>query len=238
MKTEARPAFRLYSWLWSSLDWVYPPRCGGCGGRGARWCTSCQQVARRLTPPLCETCGIPISKGARCARCVASLPAYHRLRSWAAFAGPVRNALHRLKYHRDIGLGESLSRCLAELLASSGWQVDTVVPVPLSRQRQAERGYNQAAFLALPLALARGLRYSPGSLAKIRDTASQVKLSLEQRKVNTQGAFQADPRLVVGKRILLIDDVATSGATLDACAAALLEANALQVYCLTLARAV
>jgi ComF family protein len=113
-----------------------------------------------------------------------------------------------------------------------------VTPVPLSVARQAERGYNQASLLARPLALAASLPFQPQALRKIRETPSQVGLTVEQRRGNVRDAFQANPGMVSKKIVLVIDDVTTSGATFEACSWALFEAGARKVYGLTLARAV
>jgi ComF family protein len=153
------------------------------------------------------------------------------------FQGPVRNALHKLKYRRDIALGDKLAEHLCVLYKAQGWSIGLVVPVPLGIARYKERGYNQAALIALPFSLANGLLYEPLALERTRETQSQVGLSLSERKMNVKDAFSAKSRIVSGKDVLLIDDVATSSATLDACAAALRKAGAVQVFCLTLARA-
>ncbi|MDH5507737.1 MAG: ComF family protein [Anaerolineae bacterium] len=125
---------------------------------------------------------------------------------------------------------------MANLLGTLNWDIDLVVPVPLSKGRLRERGYNQAAALARPLAWAWGLCYSDAALRKIRETSSQVSLSLDQRKANVVGAFSANPRIALNRNILVVDDVMTTGATLDACAAALKQAGAQYIYGLTLAR--
>ncbi len=223
--------------MWNSLDWLFPPRCGGCGKNGSRWCSECQQATRRVLPPVCSRCGQPQAREGLCPKCRRSAPHFQALRSWGLFEGPLRNALHRLKYRRDIALGEALARHLIEMLEGLAWEIDMVVPVPLGLARQAERGYNQAALLAKPLALGCNLDYNPGSLLKIRNTPSQVGLSFDQRWANVAGSFEAIPNQVAGKNLLVVDDVATSGATLNACAVALLAAGASQVYALTLARA-
>jgi len=173
-----------------------------------------------------------------CKSCREAPPSFTALRSWASFEGPVRAAIHSLKYRRDVALGETLARHLIDALFKSNWCIDLVVPVPLGVARQAQRGYNQAALLAKPVALALGLRYRPQALAKRRETRSQVGLTLVERFVNVTGAFQANPSIVSGKNVLVIDDVATSGATLDSCSLALLEGGAERVFALTLARAI
>jgi ComF family protein len=163
-------------------------------------------------------------------------PAFTALRSWAFFSNPLRQAIHRLKYRRDLALGELLSRPLIELFESLDWQVDIVVPVPLSVARLTERGYNQSALLAKPISDAKGISYKPNALKRIRETRSQVDLSLEERWKNVDGAFGAIPRIVAGKNILLVDDVTTSGATINACSHALITVGAKSIYALTLAR--
>ena len=168
--------------------------------------------------------------------CLTHPPSYLGLRSWAVYKDPIRKAIHRLKYKKDISLGAVFSSYLICLLEAQCWNIHAVVPVPLSIARQRERGYNQSALLAKPLALAKGLSYQPGLLKRTKETKSQVSLSLEERIKNVEGAFQADEECVRGKNILLIDDVTTSGATIDACSIALLQAGATCVYGLTLAR--
>jgi ComF family protein len=131
-----------------------------------------------------------------------------------------------------------LARPLIDMFADLGWEVDMVAPVPIGIARGSQRGYNQASLLAWPLALAHEIQYRPKALSKIRETRSQVGLTFDERYNNVNGAFQANPMLVKGKIILVIDDVATSGATMHTCSEALLSAGAKQVFGLTLARAV
>ena len=158
-------------------------------------------------------------------------------RSWAIFEGPVREALHGVKYRRDVALAEALTCHMVPFVHNLEWHLDIVVPVPLSRERKKERGYNQAALLAKPLAWGLGLKYCHGALARQRDTRSQVGLNVDQRRQNLQGAFTASKSTFAGKAVLVVDDVATSGSTLDACADALWLAGAEKVYGVTLARA-
>jgi len=151
--------------------------------------------------------------------------------------GPLRDAIHALKYKRDIGLGEELALHLIELFKKQNWQIDMVAPVPLGKERLEERGYNQSHYIALPIALSCGLAYKPDAIKRIRNTSSQVGLNIKERLQNVQGAFWGNTKRLKGKSILLIDDVTTTGATIQACAQACLQAQAVNVYGLTVARA-
>jgi len=115
--------------------------------------------------------------------------------------------------------------------------VDLVVPVPLGKERTKERGYNQVGLVAMPLALINHWRYSPRALVRTRETRSQVGLSIAERRENVSGAFLGNPALILRSNVLLLDDVATTGATLSSCSAALMDAGANSVYALTIARA-
>jgi competence protein ComFC len=172
-----------------------------------------------------------------CPACQQDPPPYVALRSWVAFEGPIRPALHRLKYRRNIALGEALAHSVSIYASSLNWPVDTVVAVPLGRKRMQERGYNQVALVARPLVTLAGWEYRPGALARSRETRSQVGLNAAERQENMRDAFHSDPRIVSGRTILLMDDVATTGATLTACSRALLASGAKAVYALTIARA-
>ncbi len=142
-----------------------------------------------------------------------------------------------MKYRRNIGLGEALASQMADFLRSLQWDVDMIVPVPLGQKRFKERGYNQVALVAQPLAYRVDLVYSPQALRKSRDTRSQVGLNVSQRRENVQNAYQADAEIVKLKSILLMDDVTTTGSTISSCAEALINAGARDVYAITIARA-
>jgi ComF family protein len=160
------------------------------------------------------------------------------MRSWAVFDSPVQNALHTLKYRRNIaGFGDALALQMADFVRSLPWKSDAIVPMPLSRKRLQERGYNQVALVARPLAYELGLAYSPNALTKTRETRSQVGLNRFERRENVSQAYRADPSVVRRKSILLMDDVATTGSTISASTEALLSAGAQEVYALTIARA-
>lgn len=160
------------------------------------------------------------------------------VRSLASFDGPLRNAIHRLKYDRDQPLAQALGETLANYWSVLNLPAVLVVPVPLSRERQADRGYNQAELIAEMFAGAAGLPTARGGLRRRRDTPSQVGLSAVERWENVRDAFEARAEQVAGRRIILVDDVFTTGATLEASARALLLAGVLEVYGLTVARPV
>jgi len=233
-----RPAFRFYQLAWSGLDWLYPPRCGGCNQAYSRWCSSCQRQVQLIRAPLCECCGKMTSAPGICPECQHSPPPFTALRSWAVYQGPLRNAILLLKYAGDLSLGEILARPLLEMLQTLHWGIDLVIPVPISLARKRMRGYNQASMLALPIALGSGVAYRPQGLMKVREAPSQVGLTAAQRRRNVQAAFQAQGKIVAGKTVLVVDDITTSGATMEACSNELLRAGACRVFGLTLARTV
>jgi ComF family protein len=207
------------------LDLLFPPRCVGCGRRGAWLCDPCLAAVPRAPAPV-------TALGAEAGAGIAS----------HAFAGALRVAIHRLKYKHSRHLARRLAGLLAAdfpLLAAAGCPApDLIVPVPLHPFRERQRGYNQSQLLAVALGGARRLEVSSSALTRLRDTPSQTQLSRTARARNVRDAFAADPRLVAGRHVLLIDDVTTTGATLAECARALRVAGATSVYALTVARAV
>ena len=235
--TSSHWSYPLYRLAWSGLDWLFPPRCGGCGKAGSRWCDECQEKVPALAGNLCEKCGLPVNRQSLCNRCRTEPPPFRALRAWAVFDFPIRQALHKLKYRRDMGLGDALAVPLADFTKSLDWPLELVVPVPLGRKRLQERGYNQVALIARPLSLALGLDYRPAALKRKRETLSQVGLSAAERRENMHNAFSADASAVRGKTVLVMDDVSTTGSTLSSCAEALLQSGAKDVFALTVARA-
>lgn len=231
-----QPVYRVYKFVWTGLDWIFPPICGGCGRTGKRWCPECQENTQLIESPICQICGQSTGNSKICIRCRTVMPKYKKMRSWAYYEGSVRNAIIRLKYRGDMSMADILSRPLIDNLEREKWDIELVVPVPMGLSRKAERGYNQAALLALPIALSLGLEYSPRALVKIKDVPTQVGLSLENRYENVAGAFKGHDKHVTGKGVLIVDDVITSGATMNACTRALLQAGAERVYGMTLAR--
>lgn len=238
---KQRPAYFLYRFLWNALDWVFPPRCAGCDRFGERWCSTCASTLIPLPQPVCMRCGMPIPTvpGAMkiCGECEQLPPAYAALRSVCLYKDHARKAVHKLKYGRDIGIGDSLSVHMIALVQELVWPIQLVTCVPLSRIRRRERGYNQAAALARPVALGLHLPFLPLLLRKKREIPSQVGLSHTERRRNVEDAFETGGTEQIGKNILLVDDVTTTGSTMNACARALMDAGARQVFGLTFARA-
>lgn len=200
-------------------------------------CSECQRSLQRIKSPICTRCGLPLNnEDTVCNDCRDFSFAVDGIRAYAQYAGPIRNAIHQLKYRRDIALAETLASFLVDLYCETGWQVDLVTPVPLGVVRRKERGYNQAAMIAYPFSLAVQVSYSSRALRRVRETASQVDLGFAQRLENVKEAFRADPQKVAGRKVLVIDDVTTTGATLNACAEALKNAGATTVYGFVVAR--
>jgi len=228
----------FYSDFWQILDWVYPPVCASCGEPGYRICPPCSEKIKFLSGDLCEICGCSMRKSSKkvCETCREIKPPFDGFRSLAHYEGVIRECVHALKYENNQSLGDTFSNWLAALIIKQAWQLDVVIPVPLSNQRLRERGYNQSSLLAKPLAGRLDLKYDPFAIKRIRHTPSQVGLSAEERRQNVIGAFQAEECLVSGKRVLLVDDVMTTGATMTACSQAVRDAGAQCVYCVTFAR--
>ncbi len=190
-----------------------------------------------MTPPTCPRCGDALPDDGHCRRCRSSPLRIDGIRSVYFFDGPAREAIHRLKYDGLTALAAPLAEAMADAWRESPWPADAVVPVPLHGRRQGERGFNQSALLAREFARQTGLPFDEAVVTRQRPTRPQVELDATARKENVRGAFATTGRTLEGKAVLLIDDVCTTGATLEACAAALYEAGARQVYALTLARA-
>jgi ComF family protein len=228
------------------LDLLFPPRCASCGARGAPLCAACVATIRAPEWDECARCYRPLPRRAGaepaglCAICQADTSAHlSGLRVAARYEGVVRQAIRQLKYHQQRRLAEPLGDLLADVCATLAPQIDLIVPVPLHPSRQRQRGYNQAELLARQCAARLGLPVRPNVLHRIRATPPQVGLGAAARVANVAGAFAASaaaPAALAGRRLLLVDDVCTSGATLTSAADALLAAGAVSVWGLAVAR--
>jgi competence protein ComFC len=222
--------------FWKVIDWLYPPSCCSCWKIGKLVCDDCFSSIQTPDVNTCKLCGESLKKPGVCLRCRTNPPHFHSLRSLGYFTGSLRDAVHSLKYQRNLGLGEFFSIPLAQVIQRERWQIDLITAVPLNKKRRKERGYNQAEILARPVAKKMGISYSSNLIQRIKHTNSQVGLSLQERQNNVVNAFLAVPALVKSKNVLIIDDVATTGSTMDACAKALMDAGTKNVFALTLAK--
>jgi len=141
-----------------------------------------------------------------------------------------------LKYQNDVGVARVLASYLLKVIQAENWDIDLVVPIPLSKRKQEQRGYNQAERLAKPVAEALKKPITTEGLSRIRENASQVDLNVQSRRENVRGVFEAEPAVVKGKKILLIDDVFTTGATLESASQALRDAKSGLVYAVTVGK--
>jgi ComF family protein len=218
------------------LDVLVPRRCGLCGAFGDFLCAACAAVLPRADGPRCRTCAAPLGPGTVCRAC-AALPEQPLTTLTAAcrFAGDARRLVHRLKYESLSALAEPMGALMAACPLPRP-APDVIVPVPLHRARVRQRGFNQAELLARAVGRAHGIAVAPRALVRVRATPSQVRQAgAARRAANVAGAFacRAD---VSGRVVLLVDDVATTGATLRACAATLRAAGAGAVHALVFAR--
>lgn len=218
------------------LDLLLPPRCGGCRRIGAWLCDACRSKIRRLEEPLCRRCGAEVASARAECGCRARLKSLTRVRSAVAYEGPIEHAVHRFKYEGWRRLARPLAQLIAERLAVEGVAARWVVAVPLHRSRQSSRGFNQSELLGRELQKLLALRSPPGVLVRTRATPPQVGRDRKSRFENVAGAFTWKGRSLGGEAVLLVDDVATTGATLDACASALREAGSGPVTGVSVAR--
>jgi ComF family protein len=190
----------------------------------------------KLEPPYCQRCGKRLTEGHYYSACAQQLANIDGIRSPFLYQGLACEAIQQFKYRRLKALAEPLGQLLANYLCSHPLPVDTLAAVPLHPKRLRERGFNQSFLLAKQVEQFTGLPIIEDSLVRLRNTSSQVKMSGEQRYANVRGAFDCKDGRFQERHVLLIDDVCTSGATLDTCASALKEAGAISVWGLTLTR--
>ena len=234
------------------IDIIYPPRCHICGRflsadedrpPSHHLCNNCLADLTPITHPICTVCGFPFpaSKGQDhlCENCLRKQPWYDFLRSPYLYSGPLMEAIQRFKYNSGTQLTSSLSALFSSFARE--WIPNPrdflTIPVPLHRRRLRERGFNQSLLLAKALSSSLGTQLDYLSFMRRRYTRAQTGLGKEERRKNVKDAFSVIyPNLIEGKKIILVDDVFTTGYTLNECAKALKKSGAIAVICLTLAR--
>ena len=202
--------------------------CFLCRGEAADiLCAQCDADLPRLKGALCPRCALASPNGAVCGRCLTQAPRYDATIAALAYGFPADVLVQALKFHGELALAPLLGDLLSTCIAGNS-QADCIVPVPLSSGRLRTRGYNHALEIARHVARATGKRLSAGLCERQRDTPPQIGLPLAERAKNVRGAFHC-PQLVGGARIAVLDDVMTTGATLDEIAATLKKAGAARV---------
>ncbi|MGB9082149.1 MAG: ComF family protein [Desulfuromonadaceae bacterium] len=229
------------------LDVLLPPICHIChsfipDAVPPHICPDCRERLPRVASPLCPICGIPFVGAGddhRCGACLAHPPRFDTARAHFLYEGAIRDLIHSFKYNQRTHLRYPLA--LLALEGVDGFLADQapqlIVPVPLHRSRLRQRGFNQAVLLGRVLSRQLSLAMLPDTLVRTRPTEPQVDLSAAERRLNVKGAFSVPrPDRVEGKRILLLDDVMTTGSTMNECAKELKKAGAGMVIAVTIAR--
>jgi ComF family protein len=232
------------------IDILFPPLCHGCKSfipkaGELHLCRDCLEGSPPIVSPCCTVCGLPfLTEGGidhSCGGCITEPPAFAAARAAVLFDGPVRDLIHRFKYDKRVQHSRPLAfltaRHLKEFAVASA--ADFLVPVPLHVKRVRQRGFNQAVLLGEILAGQWRLPLSRRNLRRIRWTEPQINLTAAERKGNVRGAFAVDdPAAVRDRRIILVDDVYTTGSTVAECARTLKKAGAEAVFVVTVARAI
>jgi len=219
-----------------ALDFLFPRWCVGCGKEGGFICHSCRQSLPRIMSPLCPQCGKPQPSGILCSNCVGWQAETDGIRSPFRFDMVIRQAIHQLKYHNLRALALPLAKLLKDYITTNPIPGEVLVPVPLHKRKLRERGYNQSYLLARELGKLIRLPVVDDCLIRQRHTPPQARTStVDERRSNVVNAFTCRNHSLQDKQVLLIDDVTTSGATLDTCASALKAIGASSVWGLVLA---
>jgi ComF family protein len=232
------------------IDLAFPPSCMTCSaplpeGEGPHLCPDCAVGIGFIASPLCVRCGIPFSGAAGedhlCGECIDREPPFTLARAVGRYEGTLLEAIHQFKYRGKVAVGEMLAEMMAchTYPAFSPAEYSLVIPVPLHTRRLRQRMFNQSVVLARRVAKRHGLSLDVTALRRSIFTEPQVNLGREERTKNVRGAFVLTaPARIEGKRIILVDDVYTTGSTIRECCRVLVNGGAAEVAVLTLARAV
>jgi len=215
---------------------VLPVPCAACGDTAQTdgWCAGCKADIPGRNVPRCPVCALPGASMQICGRCVTRPPAYARTVAACSYAFPLDTMLSQFKYGRNLALARPLGELLCEATREAP-KADLLLPVPISRGHLRARGFNQSAEIARMVAHALKLDLELGAVTRRDADPPQASLPLRERARNVRGAFQCKARLQ-GTHVALIDDVMTSGATLDELAATIWDAGAIDVHCWVVAR--
>ncbi len=222
------------------LDLILPPRCVNCETTNSWLCDDCLSQVDIINRPICQKCGTPHTAAPfSCSQCAHHpLKFINGIRAAAFFEdNPIRPAIHALKYNNHKAIADTLAQLLYDACQRHNLTFDVIMPVPLHKSRYKTRGYNQSELLARGLSRRLNIPLDTRTLVRTKKTKSQMTLGAEERQQNVAGAFTTKPGRPLAQQILLIDDVCTTGSTLDACAAALTTSGAATVWGLTLAKA-
>ena len=219
-----------------ALDLFFPAWCIGCGREGKYICDFCREKLLLISPPICVKCGRPLTEQNTCPGCIEEPVAIDGIRAPFLFHGVIRQAVHELKYRNLKAVAPSLAGFLHDYLLENPLPGDVLVPVPIHKKRQRERGYNQSSLIAHELSRRNGLSINEDCFIRRVNTPPQVRTtSASERRKNIANAFACVNDKLKGRQVILIDDVSTSGATLNTCAAILKSAGAISVWGLTIA---
>jgi ComF family protein len=218
-----------------ALDLVFPPRCVSCNAFGAFICDRCRAEMLLADGARCETCWMPLDPKAACRRCWAHRPRLNGARSVFVYEAAARDAVLALKFRGLSAVAPDMGRGMAEILAGWAPPVTSIVPIPLTGRRKRLRGYNQSELLAKEVSRLTGVPVNRNALARRQQKSPQARSSGDARWQNVADAFRPGKHVPPGG-VVLIDDVITTGATLNACARVLLNEGAGPVFALTFAR--
>lgn len=225
------------------IDLIFPPRCIICKNKSRKMiCGACLSKVKFLKPPICSICGKPKDRYFAedlCEDCVKGDVPFAMARSVVLYDGVIKEAVHKFKFEGKKSLASPLGRFLVTYLKQGDiptGEIELIMPLPLSRQRENQRGHNQSKLLAEEISGCCLINLDNTSLKKIRDTTPQFELSRKERLLNVKGAFRCAP--LAGSNVLLVDDIYTTGATVREASSSLKAAGAGKVYVLTLARTV
>lgn len=232
----------------TALDFLFPPLCHICrefikDAGELHICAKCHDNLPLITPPFCTICGIPFSGAGcnhLCGQCQTNPPSFERARAHLLYRDAASDMIHLFKYRYKTHLRRPLALLalngLAEFIHSRAF--DVIIPVPLHHSRLRSRGFNQALLLGDLFSSRLSLPLLANGLIRIRPTEPQIDLTAEDRRINVKGAFETNRAAsVLGKKILLLDDVMTTGSTVNECARALKKVGAASISVITIARA-